>query len=199
MTTSQGHKAQPIYATKSAAEKREQLVARLNHRPTLLAPGIYDGFSARAVDGLGAEALYLTGYGVSGSLLARPDAGFLNLRDMEARVRTIAAVTNAPLIADADTGFGGIAQVAETMRAYEAAGVSAIQIEDQVMPKRCGHTLGREVVDTDEMVAKIKAAQDARTNENCLLIARTDARTTHGFDEACRRLEAVADLLDRLA
>jgi len=192
-------KAQPIYANRSAAEKRQQLALRLGQTPALLAPGIQDGFSAKVADSLGAEALYLTGYGTSGSLLAKPDAGFLTLRDMEARVRTLAAATNAPMIADADTGFGGLPQVAETMRAYEAGGVAAIQIEDQVMPKRCGHTLGREVVDTIDMVRKVKAALDARDDPNCLLIARTDARTAHGFDEACRRMEvygeAGADIL----
>ena len=162
----------------------------------IAAPGVYDGLSARLAEQSGAAALYLTGYGVSSSLLGQPDAGFLTLDHMADRVRTMCACTSTPLIADADTGFGDIAA---TVHAYEDAGVSAIQIEDQVFPKRCGHTPGREVVGLDGAVDRIKQALDARTDPAFKIIARTDARTGDGLDAAIERArafhEAGADIL----
>jgi 2-methylisocitrate lyase-like PEP mutase family enzyme len=156
------------------------------------APGVFHMFSARAADRLPFAALYMTGYGIAGSYLGVPDAGLASYADMVGRARQIAEGTGKPLIADADTGFGGLVNVRHTVRGYEAAGVQAIQIEDQVMPKKCGHTKGRQVVPLDEMLKKIEVALEARRSDDMLVIARTDARTTHGLDEAIRRGKAFA-------
>lgn len=181
------------------ASRRAQLKARIAKGPIVLAPGIYDLLSAKVADAIAFPALYMTGYGVNASLLGRPDAGLGTYRDFVDRVRTISEQTKTPLIADADTGFGGALNVAETMRGYERAGAAAIQLEDQVFPKRCGHTLGREVVPMADMALKVRVAKDTRDDANFQIIARTDARTTHGLDEALRRadayLSAGADIL----
>jgi 2-methylisocitrate lyase-like PEP mutase family enzyme len=156
----------------------------------LVAPGVFDLISARIADRQGFRALYMTGYGVVASSLGLPDAGLATYTEMRERVERIAGGTAAPLIADADTGFGGLLNVERTVRGYEAAGAAAIQIEDQVFPKKCGHTLGRRVIPAEDMVRKIKVAREARESAEFLIIARTDARTAHGFDEALRRAEA---------
>lgn len=153
----------------------------------ILAPGIYDGISARVADGMGFPALYMTGYGATASMLGLPDAGLATYSDMVGRAEMICSVTKTPLIADADTGYGGLLNVRRTVRGYEAAGVAAIQIEDQETPKKCGHTPGRRVVPAEEMVLKIKVAVEARRHEETMIVARTDARTAHGLDEALRR------------
>ena len=153
----------------------------------VLAPGVFDMFSARIADRTGFPALYLTGYGVSASYLGVADAGLVTYRDMVERARTIAEDISMPLIADADTGFGGLINVRQTVRGYEAAGVQAIQIEDQEMPKKCGHTPNRRVIAAADMCRKIEVAVDARTRADTLIIARTDARTGLGLDEAIRR------------
>ena len=153
----------------------------------VVAPGVFDMFSARVADRVGFPALYMTGYGVSGSYLGVADAGLVTYRDMVERARTIAEGTSVPLIADADTGFGGLINVRQTVRGYEAAGVQAIQIEDQEMPKKCGHTPNRRVIAAADMCRKIEVAVDARANADTLIIARTDARTGLGLDEAIRR------------
>jgi 2-methylisocitrate lyase-like PEP mutase family enzyme len=153
----------------------------------VVAPGVFDMFSARIADRTGFLALYMTGYGVSGSYLGVADAGLVTYRDMVERARTIAGGTRTPLIADADTGFGGLINVRQTVRGYEAAGVQAVQIEDQEMPKKCGHTPNRRVIDARDMCRKIEVAVDARTRDDTLIIARTDARTGLGLDEAIRR------------
>ena len=159
----------------------------------VLAPGIFDGISARMADRMGFRAMYMTGYGVAASHLARPDAGYATYTDMVSRVRTICERTTTPLIADADTGFGGALNAREAVRGYEQAGAQAIQIEDQEFPKKCGHTLGRKVIPLEDMVTKIRVAADAKRSEDFLIIARTDARTAHGLDEALRRGEAFAE------
>ena len=156
----------------------------------LVAPGVFDMISARVADRMGFGALYMTGYGTVASSLGLPDAGMASYTEMVGRVAAIAGGTATPLIADADTGFGGLLNVDRTVRGYEAAGAAGIQIEDQVFPKKCGHTLGREVVPAEDMVRKIRVAVEARRNPDFLIIARTDARTTHGLDEALRRAEA---------
>ena len=156
-------------------------------------PGVYDGLSARLAEAAGFEALYLTGYGVSASLLGKPDAGFLTRAHMVDRIAAIRAVTRIPLIADADTGFGNVQEVAETVRAYEDAGAAALQLEDQVFPKRCGHTPGRAVVPLDEALAKLDAALDARRDPAFRIVARTDARTGDGLDAAIARAAAFHD------
>jgi 2-methylisocitrate lyase-like PEP mutase family enzyme len=169
------------------------LRARLNAGEFVVAPGVYDMVSALSADGMGFPALYMTGYGVSASHLGLPDAGLVSYRDMVERVETIARGTTTPLIADADTGFGGLLNVDHTVRGYERAGAAAIQIEDQEYPKRCGHTPGRRVVPIEDMVRKIRVATEARSSRDFLIVARTDARTTLGLDEAIRRGEAYAN------
>jgi 2-methylisocitrate lyase-like PEP mutase family enzyme len=148
--------------------------------------------SARIADRMGFHALYMTGYGISASYLGLPDAGIATYTDMVGRARTIAESIATPLIADADTGFGGLINVRHTVRGYEAVGVQAIQIEDQEMPKKCGHTPGRRVVPINDMLRKIEVALDARTRQDTLIIARTDARSGLGLDEAIRRGKAYA-------
>lgn len=158
----------------------------------VLAPGVFEMFSARIADRMGFKALYMTGYGVSASHLGLADAGLVTYRDMVERARTIAQGTATPLIADADTGFGGLLNVRETVRGYEAAGVQAIQIEDQEVPKKCGHTLDRRVVPLADAVKRIEVAVESRKSADFLVVARTDARTALGLDEALRRARAFA-------
>ena len=156
----------------------------------ITAPGVFDMISMLVADRMEFSALYVTGYGVSASHLGLPDAGVMTYTDMETRVRSIAQGANTPIIADADTGYGGLLNVRHTVRGYEAAGVTAIQIEDQEYPKKCGHTPGRRVVPLEDMTAKIKVASDSRSSKDFLIIARTDSRTSLGMDEALRRGEA---------
>lgn len=161
-------------------------------KPGLLsAPGVYDMISARIADRLGFDALYMTGYGVSASI-GLPDAGLASYTEMVERVAQICQGTRTPVICDADTGFGGLLNVERTVRGYEAAGAAAIQLEDQVFPKKCGHTPGRRVVPVEDMVRKIEVAAATRSSPDFLIVARTDARTRHGLDEALRRGEAFA-------
>lgn len=158
----------------------------------ILAPGVFDLISALVADELGFKALYVTGYGTVASHLGLPDAGLATYRDMLERIGQIVKRTRTPVIADADTGYGGLLNVRHTVMGYEDAGVSAIQIEDQQFPKKCGHTPGRRVVPLDEMRRKIEVAVDTRRSEDVLIIARTDARTAHGLDEAILRGQAFA-------
>jgi 2,3-dimethylmalate lyase len=167
--------------------KAHALRGLLDKGEFILAPGIYDGISARVADKMGFPALYMTGYGATASMLGLPDAGLATYSDMVGRAEMICSVIDTPLIADADTGYGGLLNVQRTVRGYEAAGVAAIQIEDQEMPKKCGHTPGRRVVPAEDMVLKIKVASEARRDEATLIVARTDARTALGLDEALRR------------
>ena len=155
----------------------------------LVAPGAHDALTARVIEKTGFNAVYMTGYGQAASHLGCADVGLLSLTEMVDRARNIADCVDIPVIADADTGFGNAINVMRTVRMYEAAGVAAIQLEDQVAPKRCGHMLGREVITKDEMVGKIKAAVDARSGD-MMIIARTDARTVYGIDEALERGKA---------
>jgi 2-methylisocitrate lyase-like PEP mutase family enzyme len=182
-----------------SAAKRKQFAARIRRRELVPAPGVFDLISAKIADRLGFDALYMTGYGVVASHLGLPDAGLATYSDMVGRVAQIAAMTRTPLVADGDTGYGGLLNVQHTVRGYEAAGAVAIQLEDQEFPKKCGHMLGRRVVPAADMAAKIRVAAESRDDPDFLVIARTDARTTLGLDEALRRaeayLEAGADLL----
>jgi 2-methylisocitrate lyase-like PEP mutase family enzyme len=164
----------------------------LQRGKTVVAPGVYDMISAHMVNQMPFEAVYMTGFGVVASYLGLPDAGLATYRDMVERAGRIAEVVQAPLIADADTGYGGLLNVRHTVRGYEAAGIAAIQIEDQEFPKKCGHTPGRRVVPMEDMVRKIEVAADSRSSADFLIIARTDARTALGLDEALRRAEAYA-------
>ena len=154
-----------------------KILKQVLSRPGLVtAPGVYDMISARIADRLGFDVLYMTGYGVSASL-GLPDAGLVSFTEMVERVAQICLGTKTPLICDADTGFGGLLNVERTVRGYEAAGAAAIQLEDQVFPKRCGHTPGRRVVPLEDMVRKIKVAVASRSSPDFLVVARTDART----------------------
>ena len=165
----------------------------------IVAPGVYDMISAKMADSIGFDALYMTGSGTVASHLGVPDAGIATYTDMVSRAGRIASGTNTPLIADADTGYGGLVNVRETVRGYEMAGVAAIQIEDQDFPKKCGHLSGHKLIPAEEMVTKIKVALDSRIFDETLIIARTDARKAIGRDEAMRRsemyVEAGADIL----
>lgn len=173
-----------------ASKQAALLAGRLRNGEFITAPGVYDMISARIADRLGFPALYMTGSGVVASHLGLPDAGIATFTEMVDRATMIVAGTTTPLIADADTGYGGALNVRHTVRGYEHAGVAAIQIEDQAYPKKCGHTSGHRLVPTDEMVTKIKVALDSRDDADFLVIARTDARKAVGHDEAMRRLEA---------
>ena len=179
-----------------ADQKNALLLEKLASGSQIIGPGVYDGLSARIADASGFDVLYLSGYGVSASLLAKPDNGFLSASDMEARIKSLADVLHTPLIADADTGFGNIAK---TVAAYEAAGACGIQLEDQKMPKICGHIAGREVIDRAAAIANIKAAVSARKSKDFLIVARTDAREQNGLEEALARghdfFSAGADVL----
>lgn len=148
--------------------------------------------SLRMADAMGFEALYMTGFGTVASHLGLPDAGLATYSDMVGRVRQMAGLARTPLIADGDTGYGGLLNVQHTVQGYEAAGAQAIQLEDQEVPKKCGHTPGRRVVPMRDMVRKIEVAVASRRSPDFLIIARTDARTAHGIDEALRRAEAYA-------
>jgi 2,3-dimethylmalate lyase len=155
--------------------------------------GVYDMISAKIADRTGANAIYVTGYGTVASHLGLPDAGIATYTDMVGRIARIVEGTSKPVIADADTGYGGLLNVHHTVRGYEKAGVSAIQLEDQEFPKKCGHTKGRRVIPMADMAQKIRVASDARSSEDFLIIARTDARTGLGLEEALRRGEAYAE------
>ena len=174
----------------------------LNSRPkdrVIAAPGVYEMVSLRMAARMGFDALYMTGYGTVASHLGLPDAGLASYSDMANRVEVMARMTHAPLIADGDTGYGGLLNVRHTVQGYERAGAAAIQLEDQEFPKKCGHTPDRRVIPAEDMVRKITVAVEARKGPDFLIIARTDARTSLGLAEAIRRgrayAEAGADLL----
>lgn len=165
----------------------------------VVAPGAHDALTAKIIENTGFSAVYMTGYGQAASHLGVPDVGLLTLSEMVARAGSFAEAVSVPVIADADTGFGNALNVRRTIREYEKTGVAGIQLEDQMLPKKCGHMQGRQLVSKEEMVGKIKAAVDARCDQDLVIIARTDARTTHGIEEAIARgkayEEAGADVL----
>lgn len=179
---------------------RQQLKALAQARRGVIVPGAFNALSARVVADLGFEALYVTGAGVTNMWLGLPDQAFMGLTDIAdhtARIRD--AVEHLPLIVDADTGFGNALNTYHAVRTLERAGADCIQLEDQVSPKRCGHFNGKEVISTDEMLGKIRAAVDARRDPDTLILARTDACATQGFEAAVERAqrfqEAGADIL----
>jgi len=177
----------------------KSLVKQLESGDFITAPGVFDMISTLIATRMNFPALYVTGYGISASYMGLPDAGLMTFTDMETQIRKIVAATDKPVIADADTGYGGLLNVRHTVKAYENLGVSAIQIEDQEYPKKCGHTPGRRVIPTSDMVTKIKVAVDTRTKDDFLIIARTDSRTGLGIEEALSRAvafeEAGADII----
>jgi 2-methylisocitrate lyase-like PEP mutase family enzyme len=166
------------------------LAARFRRKEFVSAPGVFELISARIADRMGFAALYMTGYGTVASHLGLPDAGLATYSDMVGRVAQICEATETPLIADGDTGYGGLLNVERTVQGYERAGAAAIQLEDQEFPKKCGHTPDRRVIPLDDMVAKIKVAAESRDSPDFLVVARTDARTNYGLDEALKRGEA---------
>ncbi|MGE4335606.1 MAG: oxaloacetate decarboxylase [Pigmentiphaga sp.] len=176
----------------SVRARRIQLKNSLNGPELIVAPGVFDMVSARLADALGFKALYMSGYATVASYLGWPDAGLATFTDMVNRVQQFATITDTPLICDGDTGYGGLLNVMHTVRGYEAAGASAIQLEDQEAPKKCGHMAGRRVIPADEMVQKIRVAVESRDDPSFVMIARTDALAEHGLDEALRRGERYA-------
>jgi 2-methylisocitrate lyase-like PEP mutase family enzyme len=165
----------------------------------LVMPGVYDGFSMRQVQSRDFKAAFVTGAGVSESVLGQPDVGLMGLEDNLGAVRRIAACSTLPLIADGDTGYGNAVNVFHMVRAFQQAGVGGVMIEDQQWPKRCGHMSGKLVIPAEEMVQKLRAAAAARRDPSFVIMARTDAYAAHGIGEAVRRLnlyaQAGADLL----
>lgn len=184
---------------KNSNRKTNTLKRRLDAGEFIVAPGVFELISARIADTMDFSALYMTGYGTVASYLGLPDAGLASYADMVNRVTAIAGATRTPLIADGDTGYGGLLNVDHTVRGYEQAGAAGIQLEDQEFPKKCGHTPGRRVIPLEDMVRKIKVAVAARDSADFLIVARTDARTNLGLAEAIKRgqafEEAGADLI----
>ncbi len=159
----------------------------------LVAPGAYDALTARLIEQAGFDAVYMTGFGSTASLIGRPDVGLLTGTEMVDNARRIVAAVDVPVIADADTGYGNAINVVRTVQLYEQAGVAAIQLEDQVMPKKCGHMTGKLLIGADEMVGKLRAAAEARRDPDLLIIARTDAVAVTGTDDAIARARAFAE------
>jgi 2,3-dimethylmalate lyase len=173
------------------APKHPSLDELLREQETIIVPGVYDALSARIAARAGARAIYMSGFGVSGASFGVPDIGLLGPEQMSERVRAIASATSPlPLIADGDNGYGGAPNVARLVRAYERAGAQAIQLEDQVSPKRCGHMEGKEIVPLDEAASRIRAAVSARSSTAFKIVARTDAIAIDGIDEALKRADA---------
>jgi methylisocitrate lyase len=157
------------------------------------APGAFDAWSARLVESVGFPAVYMTGYGASASVIGQPDIGLMTMTEMATHAKNMAVAVDIPLIADGDTGYGGVLNVIRTVQEYERAGIAAIQLEDQIFPKRCGHMEGKQLISKEDMVAKIRAAVSARRSEDFVIIARTDARAVAGLEEATHRARAYAD------
>ncbi len=177
-------------------QKLKQLVEARNG---LIVPGAFNALSAKVIADLGFQAIYVTGAGVTNMWFGMPDQGFMGLHEIADHTARIRDAVDVPLIVDADTGFGNALNVVHTVRTLERAGADCIQLEDQVAPKRCGHFSGKEVISTEEAVSKIKAAVDTRRAPDFLIMARTDAAATHGFEAAVERAqkfaEAGADIL----
>jgi 2-methylisocitrate lyase-like PEP mutase family enzyme len=178
---------------------RKHLRTLTEARRGVLVPGAFNALSAKVIEDLGFEAIYITGAGVTNMWFGMPDQGFMGLAEIADHTARIRDAVSLPLIVDADTGFGNALNVRHTVRVLERAGADCIQLEDQVAPKRCGHFSGKEVISTEEAVSKIKAAVDARTDPDFMIMARTDACATQGFEAAVERAqkfaEAGADLL----
>ena len=177
----------------------ETLLTRLARKPIVVAPGVYDAFTALVASQAGFETLYVSGAAIAYTRLGRPDIGLVSMSEVADTIALIRDRVGANLVVDADTGYGNAINVVRTMRSFERAGASAIQLEDQDFPKRCGHLDGKGLIPADEMVGKIKAALDTRASRDTLVIARTDAVAVEGFERAIERAalykEAGADML----
>jgi len=176
-----------------AVHTRQVLRQRVTAGPVLMAPGAANALTARIIEESGFECVYVTGAGIANTYLGRPDIGLVTLSELTAHVAAIRDAVALPLIVDADTGFGNPIGVYRTVRELGRAGADAIQLEDQVSPKKCGHFEGKQVVPLAEMVQKVHAAVDARDDDDLLIIARTDARAVHGFEDAVQRGNAYAE------
>jgi carboxyvinyl-carboxyphosphonate phosphorylmutase len=180
-------------------KQRAKLRELIESKKILLAPGAFDALSAKLVEQAGFEAVYMTGFGTAASIFGLPDIGLITMTEMVENVRRISNAVTIPVIADADTGYGNHLNVMRTIEEYEKAGVAALHIEDQVSPKRCGHMEGHRLIPAEDMAAKIRAAVASRNDKDMVLIARTDAISAEGFDEAIHRgnlyLEEGADVI----
>ncbi len=178
---------------------KQKLRALAEARKGIIVPGAFNAMSAKLVADLGFEAVYVTGAGVTNMWFGMPDQGYMGLTDIADHTARIRDAVEVPLLVDADTGFGNAVNTYHAVRTLERAGADCIQLEDQVSPKRCGHFNGKDVIDTQEMLSKIKAAVDARRDSATLIMARTDAAAVHGFEAAIERAqafeEAGADIL----
>lgn len=181
-----------------SSSTRRLLRQRVTQGPVLMAPGAANALTARIIEDLGYEAVYVTGAGIANTYLGTPDVGLVTLTELAGHVSAIRDAVELPLVVDIDTGFGNAVGVGRTVREIQRAGADALQLEDQVSPKKCGHFAGKRVIPTAEMVQKIHAVVDSRDDEDVLVIARTDARAELGFDAAVERahayIEAGADL-----
>jgi methylisocitrate lyase len=180
---------------RTPAQEIRDLVAN----DTILMPGVYDAITARIAARLGFDIVFISGYSVSAARLGEPDFGFLTESEMADAARSVTRVSNAPVIVDADTGYGNAVNVTRTVGDFQDAGAAGVFLEDQVWPKKCGHFQGKQVIPTAEHAAKIRAAADARGERDLFIVARTDARQPLGLDEAIKRCliykEAGADAL----
>lgn len=181
----------------SSPRRLRDLIARSG--PPLMLPGAPNALTARVVEEAGYEAVYVSGAGVTNTFLGAPDLGLLTLNELADHVRAIADAVALPAIVDADTGFGNAINVQRTVRVLERAGAAGLQLEDQVSPKKCGHFSGKDVISADEMVGKVRAAVDARIDDDFAIVARTDALATEGLEQAVDRIgryrDAGADIL----
>lgn len=172
---------------------------RLQENKIVIAPGAYDAFSAKLIEHMGFEAVYITGAGISASLLGEPDVGLVTMTEQVTQARHITSVVSIPVICDADTGYGNPINVMRTVAEFEKAGVAAIHLEDQETPKKCGHLEGKRLVSKEEMIQKVRAAVEARNSKDFIIIARTDARSVYSLQEALERgyayIQAGADVL----
>lgn len=168
-------------------KQRKRLQELLQKPDILVLPGVYDALTAKIAAEVGFEALVMGGYSIAASRLGQPDVGYLSMTEMTQALKGIVDATELPVFADGDTGYGNALSVRRTMQEYESAGAAAVLFEDQVWPKRCGHMAGKQVIDAAEHAKKLRAAADARTDSDFLLIARTDARAVNGLDDAIER------------
>lgn len=173
--------------------KRKRLRELLRSPGIIRAPGAFDAWSARLVEMAGFQAVYMTGYGASASVIGQPDIGLMTMSEVVVQAKNMASAVDIPFIADGDTGYGGVINVIRTVQEFETAGVAGLQLEDQVFPKRCGHMEGKQLISKEEMTGKIRAAVYARKSEDFIIVARTDARAVTGLKDAIVRALAYAE------